>query len=47
MLLACDKSTYRATLNKVLKIKSHVKKIVVTFGIALVIGVAFLLIGRP
>ena len=47
MLLACDKSTYRATLNKVLKIKSLVKKIVVTFGIALVIGVAFLLIGRP
>ena len=47
MLLACYRSTYRATLNKVLKIKSHVKKIVVTFGIALVIGVAFLLIGRP
>ena len=47
MLFARDKSNYRAMLNEVLKNKSHLKKIVVTFGVALVIGVAFLLIARP
>ncbi len=34
-------------MNEVLKIKSHVKQIVATFGIALVIGAAFLLIAGP
>ncbi len=34
-------------MNEFLKIKSHVKKIVVIFGGALVIGAAFLLIARP